>query len=452
MSDNYNVQSHKKRLRIIILTATLVLIAALIVCGVIAAIIKKNSPPTTKEQLMANVSEGIPKNAYNVMTALKKWDFPDFDGETLSKIEYFYQHLYYTEIESHETLAAKTAEIFIDEYYESIDLKDKSDVTNALASSYISAVGDRYGVYRDSEENEIYEQDLSGHTVGIGVIISKNHDGNILVKSLVRGAPAESAGIKASDVIVAVDGTRVSTIGYKEATDRIRGKIDTKLTVTILRGDKESDITVTRKKFEDVTVNYEMLGGSVGYISIERFKGNTAKQFVNAIDTLVRDGAVGIIFDLRSNPGGLLRSVSDILSYIVPTGTEIASFSNGKPPMKATHGTELEPTDNVYTLPSVVLVNSSTASAAELFAAAMRDFGEMELLDVTVVGKTTFGKGVMQTTVDFPAGASLTLTVARYNAPLGENYDGIGVIPSSTVKDGENAIEHSTQVLLDMIE
>lgn len=451
MPDKYTMPSSKKQLRIIILTVALAIIAALIIWGVAASIANKNAPTPTKEQLSLNVNSGFPSGAQSVTAALKAWSFPDFYQRTILNVESCYESNYYTGIEKTEALAKKTAKIFIDELYDVTDLKSKAEVTHAIANAYIHAVGDKYGVYRSEEQMQSYRQDLSGEVFGIGVTVTESQDGNIKVVSVVKGTPAEAAGISANDVIVAVNGTRVNSIGYSDATDMIRGEVDTEVVITVLRDGAESDIKIIRKKFDDTTVYYEMLDGKIGYIEILRFKTNTSRQFVEALNALEKSGAEGIIFDLRSNPGGLLSSVVDILSYIAPSGTELVSFSNGKNKVTATHGTTLEPTDNVYTLPSVVLVNSLTASAGELFAAALRDFDEMELLDVTIAGQTTYGKGVMQTTVDFPGGAALTMTIAFYNTPLGKNYDGEGVIPSSPINNEQDPLEHSINLLKEML-
>jgi carboxyl-terminal processing protease len=176
--------------------------------------------------------------------------------------------------------------------------------------------------------------------------------------------------------------------------------------------------------------------GKIGYIRITGFKSNTAEQFIEAVNAIEDAGAEGVIFDLRSNPGGYLDAVVTMLSYLVPTDTKIVSFSNGKAPIHASEGTELEKKDHTLSIPAAVLCNENSASAAELFTAAMRDYNDMGLLTATVIGTVTYKKGIMQSTIPFSNGASLTLTTALYNPPSDQNFHGVGVSPDVTIETG----------------
>jgi carboxyl-terminal processing protease len=182
------------------------------------------------------------------------------------------------------------------------------------------------------------------------------------------------------------------------------------------------------------TVRYSIGEDKIAYVRISSFKDNTGKQFIEAIDAIEKAGAVGVIFDLRNNGGGYLSAVSEMLSYIAPKGTELVSFSNNySRPIYATHS-------HTFTLPSVVICNGYTASAAELFTSAMRDFSDMGFFDVLVVGETTYGKGVMQSSYPFTDGSVITVTVAYYYPPCRIGYDGEGISPKAenTVTDDES--------------
>jgi carboxyl-terminal processing protease len=206
-----------------------------------------------------------------------------------------------------------------------------------------------------------------------------------------------------------------------------------------------------RAKITETTVSYKTYsGGKVGYIRISSFKSNTDDQFVDAVNALELIGVEAIIFDLRNNGGGYLNSVCNMLSYLVPTNTEIASFSNSKEPIYATDGKGSEHEaegDHVLTVPAIVLCNEYSASASELFTAAMRDYNTMGLLSCTVMGKTTFKKGIMQSTLTFTDGSTLTLTTALYNPPSGTNFHGVGVAPDITLADGADYITEALRQL-----
>ena len=219
--------------------------------------------------------------------------------------------------------------------------------------------------------------------------------------------------------------------GYKLVKERsavvrfkVKGEENTYVNISHRRDGAELTLDVIRKRVDTKNVTYSIDENKIGYIKITSFKSNTASQFVEAVSFLEENGAVGVIYDLRSNPGGYLSSVVSILSYIAPDDAIIVSFSNdyGAP--------KYDNHSHSFLIPSVVLCNENTASAGELFTAAMRDFDDkFGYLEVTTVGNTTYGKGVMQSTFELGDGSTLTMTVAFYNPPCGENYDGEGIKP-----------------------
>ncbi len=374
---------------------------------------------------------------------------PDFDAERFNAVEICFEKYYYEDLEESETLAQKT----IDAYYEfcadETATPSNEEITLDLIDCYIYAIGDNYSFYRMPQEAEDYTNDMSGNIIGIGVSVVYNYLENTLrVIGIEHGSPAQGAGISVDDYIIAVDGVLVTELGVDNAINKIKGEIGTSVNVTVLRGTEEITFQMIRQKITETTVSYELLeDGKIGYIKITSFKANTAEQFKKAIDAIEEAGVESVIFDLRGNPGGYLTAVTDMLSYLVPTGTNIASFSNSKKPIDATEGTALEPTDHILSIPSVVLCNSSSASAAELFSGAMRDYNDMGILKSTLIGETTYKKGIMQTTITFKDSSTLTLTVALYNPPSKINFHGVGVDPDIFVENDEDYIDRALEVL-----
>ena len=367
---------------------------------------------------------------------LKDYSIPDFDRAKFRTTERIFRDYSPLELPDAKTLAESTAALYFENFHEKIDTGDKEAVTNALLSCYVYATGDRYSVYRDPSEYDNYSTDMSGSFYGIGVtVIHDKIAETITVSEVYSGSGAEEAGILPGDLIVGADGERLADIGYNAVVEKLRDSKTSSVSVIIIRDGKELTLTVPKKELVEESVKYSIDEDKIGYIELSSFKSNTFSQFKEAIDYMKENGAVGIVYDLRSNPGGYLSSVVDILSYISPKGTTIASFSNDYA------DTMVDDDSHSLTLPSVVICNERTASAGELFTAAMRDFDEeFGYFDVTIVGTTTYGKGVMQSSFHLGDGSFLTLTVAYYNPPSGKNYDGEGITPDVPVAEDVDPI------------
>ena len=332
------------------------------------------------------------------------------------------------------------------------DLPDRTTLTETMIEAAISAMGDRYGTFFTDAEYAAYSSDLAGSFVGIGVTLQKNDDGNALVLLVHAGSPAEDAGLLAGDVLISVGGIRFAD-GYDEAFDSIVGEAGSTVEISFLRAGASMSATVTRAEVVKQTVisRIETYGTNrIGYVHITGFDGHTYEQFQNAVSGLENEGVDALIFDVRSNGGGLLSSVGKMLAYLLPDGViayvdykseslsdyTIASEngyvrSGSASPVLYCEG------GHRITVPAAVLVNSNTASAAELFTAALRDYATPEFesaLDVTVVGTTTYGKGTVQTTYSLGADNALKMTVARYSPPSNVNYDGVGIQPGTVVE------------------
>ncbi len=317
---------------------------------------------------------------------------------------------------------------------------DKETLEEGLIAGYILGTGDKYGVYMDAEETEAFTKDTSGENVGIGIsVIASDTDDAIKILRVNSSSPAEKAGILPGDLIIKVGEESVSDIGYNEALEKMQGKEGSIAEFTVLRGNQTLSYSVERAVVTQDTVIWHMNSDNVtGVIRIEEFDAVTPKQFKTAIDELCNSGAQCLIFDVRNNPGGTLESVVEILDVILPKGPVIRIQSkNGEVET-------LDSDEEFIDMPMAVLVNENTASAAELFAAAIKDYDAG-----IIVGKTTFGKGSMQTVVPLINGASLRLTFRVYMPPYSESYEGVGVVPDITVEQAEDVKDISLYELND---
>ncbi len=384
--------------------------------------------PPSPEELLVTVSADCDREFDTVADYFDFWDFPKFSKSKLEALERLYRTKFVTELPSPIDKARAVGKHFIEYFYDGEE-KSISETTDMLIYSFVETSGDRYSIYRTAEEYEEYDTNMSGSFVGIGVTVRYNSMTNeIVVESVTDGGGAKEAGILPGDYIVKVNGESVVTLGYDKAVSNIKGEPGTTVDVTVMRGSQEISFTITRKKIVEQTVSYK-IENDVAYIKVTSFKANTASQFKTAVDAALENNVKGIIYDLRDNHGGYLDTVLQMLDYIAPKGTVLASFTNDY----------MEPvyskSSHIVTLPTVVICNGSTASAGELFTAGIRDFSKMGLFKASLVGEKTFGKGIMQNTYLFSDNSSITMTVAYYNPPSGKNYHDEGIIPNVTVED-----------------
>lgn len=300
---------------------------------------------------------------------------------------------------------------------------DEEQLLDSVADGYMAGLNDPYTRYMNQEEYKAYQMDNAGQLVGIGVTVQMDESGYILVNSVEGGSPAENAGILAGDLIVKVDDLDVLTAGYAEAVNAVRGEEGTTVLLTVRRNNEDIQLEVVRKLITSTTITYRMIGED-GYIKISKFDATTASDFKNAVTDLKAQGATGLIFDVRNNPGGLLDSVAEVLDFLLPEGP-IVSATNKKGETRVLYESDANSVD----LPMIVLCNGETASAGELFSAALRDYKKAEL-----VGVTTYGKGIMQTAYNLADGSALSLTTDYYNPPSGINFHGVGLKPDYEVK------------------
>lgn len=307
----------------------------------------------------------------------------------------------------------------------------EEEFAEGIYSGLMMALEDPYSEYYTAEElNEIMSQ-TEGIYYGIGAYVSMDELTNLpKVSGVIEGAPAEAAQLRANDIIYEVDGESTYGLSLNEVVAMIKGEEGTEVVLTLIR-DGENDyleVPVTRAKVESPTVNFEMLDETMAYIQIVEFDDVTVDQFAEALAMAKGSGMEGLILDLRANPGGSLNAVVDIAQMLLPKGLVVyTEDKQGKRVEYACDG------KREFQLPMVVLVDMNSASAAEILAGAIQDYGIG-----TLVGTTTFGKGIVQQIVPFTDGSAIKLTISSYFTPNGRNIHEVGIEPDVICEfDGE---------------
>ena len=299
----------------------------------------------------------------------------------------------------------------IDENYLYTDDLKKEDLENGLYSGYINALGDPYSVYYDEEQTKSLQESTSGEYSGIGVVFSQNQETKVITAVQVyENSPANEAGIQVNDILYKVGDKDVSGTDLSDVVQLIRGVENTTVDITVLRGDdaKEVTMTVTRRKIQVETVKSEMKDDQIGYIRVTEFDSVTYDQFKSALGSLEDQGMKGLVVDLRANPGGNLATVTQMLDLLLPKGTIVST--------KDKSGHE-------------EVISSDDASASEIFAGAIQDYGLG-----SIVGTTTYGKGIVQQIFDLGDGTCVKLTMAEYYTPNGRNIHKKGITPDVEVE------------------
>ncbi len=294
---------------------------------------------------------------------------------------------------------------------------------NAVADAMVEALDDRWSYYMTAEEYAAYKEQMANIYVGIGVTVQADAEGKGLeVMEVTPGGGAEAAGILAGDIIIAVDGTSLEGMAISEVTPMIKGDEGTFVELTVLRGGVEQTLLVERKTIETAVATAQMLEGNIGLVTIENFDSRCAEETIAAVEELVDQGAEKLIFDVRNNPGGYQAELVKVLDHLLPEGLLFRSeYYNGTVVEDMSDAACLE-------LPMAVLVNGSSYSAAEFFAAAL---GEYDW--ATVVGTQTCGKGYFQQTYALEDGSAVALSVGRYFTPKGVSLAEVGGLTPDVV-------------------
>ncbi|GGG04683.1 S41 family peptidase [Paenibacillus abyssi] len=309
---------------------------------------------------------------------------------------------------------------------------DPDELIHGAAQGLVSSLKDPYSVYYTKEQGADYLQRYEDHFVGIGVEL-RVENGEFVISSAIKGAPAEQAGFQPDDVIAAVDGKSLKGKTLPDLIKLTRGKEGTEVTLTIVRAGlpEPFDITLKRASVPVTTVSSELLEGGIGTIQISRFAESTAEEFNRAADALLKQGMKGLVLDLRMNPGGLLSPAIDIASRLVPNNKVIVQVVYKDDKREITHRSkQKEP----WEIPVVVLINESSASSAEVLASALKYSAGAE-----VVGVKSFGKGIVQTFQQFRDQSVLKLTEAQWRTPDGGWIQNEGIEPTIEVEMPEYA-------------
>lgn len=320
------------------------------------------------------------------------------------------------------TQKIKYLENMIDDEY--LGETDTASLKEGVYSGLIYGLGDVYSRYYTREEYEQESATTEGSYVGIGVSMQKNTAGGVQIVECYKGSTAEEAGLKADDVITAINGEDITDAELKDVVSIIKSNENKDVVLTVQRqGEDTQEITVKVSNVELPSVFGEMLDKNTGYIQITEFKGVTAEQYEEAFGNLKDQGMERMIVDLRDNPGGLLNSVCDVLRKILPEGLIVyTEDKNGNRSEETCDG------KNALDMPMAVLVNGNSASASEIFAGAVKDYGIG-----TIVGTTTYGKGVVQSIRQLSDGSAVKLTVANYYTPKGNSINKTGIQPDVEV-------------------
>lgn len=299
---------------------------------------------------------------------------------------------------------------------------DEDEAMDSLLSGYIDGI-DEYGVYLNKTSYLEFKNSAEGKASGIGASVKYIASTGYLKVTRVRsGSPCDQAGMKAGDMIVAINGDDVSGMSYTDATNRLKAAVGTKIKIEVLRGESKEELTVTVQEYKEDTVVSRLMPGGIGYVSISSFDTNTTKDFKESVESLKEQGAQKFIFDVRNNTGGSLTSVTEILDYILPEGTLCTiEDKNGEAKVYSSDASCMSGN-------FAVLINGSTYSGGELFAAAFRDYKYGAL-----IGNTTFGKGMAQEIIPLGDETALYLSTNLYFPPNGVNFNGVGVKPDVEV-------------------
>ncbi len=318
----------------------------------------------------------------------------------------------------------------LEQLYETIDSSyykdvDEIELVDGACKGLVEGLGDPYSSYMTEDEYENWKSSATGEYSGIGVTFSQDKNGNYVVVGVTKDSPAEKAGLKSGDYITKVDGKTYDDMDVMAKA--IRGEAGTKVKLNYVRDGEEKEISITRRKIVEKSVEYKMLDGNIGYIKLSSFISSSADDFSEALKALEDKGAKGLILDLRDNGGGLVEQCIDIADEFLDEG--VVTYVEDKNGKKQ----EYKAKDGKTELTTVVLVNGNSASCSEILAGALKDNG------CKLVGETTFGKGVIQSTAELDDGSALKLTIMQYFSPKGNAIQDKGITPDYEVKNSENS-------------
>lgn len=308
---------------------------------------------------------------------------------------------------------------------------DGEAMEDAAAAAMVKATGDRWSYYIPASQYEAHKEQSENAYVGIGITIQQAEDGSgFLIVMVNQNGPAQEAGVQVNDLLIAVEDQDVREMTADQVRELIRGKVGTKVSLTVMRQGEHQTLAVERRRIESAVATGQMLTDGIGLVKISNFDERCASESIAVIQKLQQEGAKKIIFDVRNNPGGYAEELVKLLDYLLPEGDLFRSVSYD--------GTEKVDTSDADCLdmPMAVLINGSSYSAAEFFAAALQEYQA-----ATIVGEPTVGKGVYQTTISLGDGSAVALSTGKYFTPKGNSLTDVGVTPDVRVDVDEETAE-----------
>lgn len=300
---------------------------------------------------------------------------------------------------------------------------DATAIEDAAAEAMVDALGDRWSYYIPASEYASYVEQMNNAYVGIGITIQVREDETGFdIIQVNEGGPAEEAGLKPGDVVVAIEGQSCVGMTATQARDLVRGEEETQVQMTILRNGEEMEFWIYRRQVKTIVAKGQMLEDNIGLVTIENFDNRCAQESIAVIEALLEQGAEKIIFDVRNNPGGYAHELVKLLDYLLPEGELFhMEFYTGEE--------EFDHSDESFLdIPMAVLVNADSFSAAEFFAAALQEYEAG-----VIVGEKTVGKGYFQTTIQLNDGSAVGLSVGKYYTPGGASLQDVGITPDVEV-------------------
>lgn len=305
---------------------------------------------------------------------------------------------------------------------------DRTAMEDAAATAMVESLGDRWSYYIPASEYSAYLDQMNNSYVGIGVTIQVTEDkSGFLVTKVTEGGPAYEVGILAGDRIVAVGGQVVLELDVNATADLVRGEEGTFVDITVDRAGEELTFSVERRTIKTVVASGVMLDEDTGLVTIVNFDNRCAEESIAAIESLVAQGVTSLIFDVRNNPGGYARELVKVLDHLLPEGELFRTVDyQGNVSVDKSDAACLD-------IPMAVLVNGESYSAAEFFAAALKDYDA-----AIVVGEKTCGKGYYQVNYPLNDGSAVSISIGEYFTPKGENLANVGVTPDIIVEVDED--------------
>lgn len=303
---------------------------------------------------------------------------------------------------------------------------EEENLVEGAVKGYVEGLGDEYTEYFTKSEMEEFKSEVQGNYVGVGIYMMQNtKENNIVILYPIEGSPAEKAGLKSGDIIKKVDDTEFTGEDFEKVSTYIKGKEGTKVKIEIERNGENLTFEVERKKIDLYPIKSEILQNNIGYIKVSSFDDDCAKEFKQTYNELNKSNKLkGLIIDLRNNGGGIVDEALDMVDLILDKD-KIELISINKKGEEEIKKSKSNPVINV---PIVVLVNDNTASASEIFAAALKENGK-----ATIVGEKTYGKGVIQELISLRDGSGIKVTIEEYLTPNRNKINKVGITPDKEV-------------------